>query len=150
MKAVNYILAQRGLIAPVANYEGAMPNNGMVRLTDIVDGTAQTILVAEAAGRPQRQQAGRYLPSLFSAGGPWACVGNRIEVWGSTPDGAGHPGPCAINCSNDQEVYSFHSGGANLLFADGSVHFLRATIDIRLFAQLVTRAGGEVVTATDF
>ena len=39
-----------------------------------------------------------------------------------------------------------HSGGgAGFVFADGSVHFLQATIDIRVFARLATRAGGEVV-----
>jgi prepilin-type processing-associated H-X9-DG protein len=65
---------------------------------------------------------------------------------GSTPDGATKPGPCAINCTNDHEVYGFHPGGANAVFADGSVHFLKAGIDIRTFAGLVTRAGGEVVT----
>jgi prepilin-type processing-associated H-X9-DG protein len=122
----------------------------MVRLTDIVDGTSQTILVAETAGRPKRWQVGRYVPGLFSVGCPWASGVNRIELWGSTPNGAGHPGPCAINCSNDQEVYSFHPGGANILFADGSVHFLQATIDIRVFARLITRAGGEVVSAADY
>ena len=69
---------------------------------------------------------------------------------GSTPDGATKPGPCAINCTNDREVYSFHPGGANAVFADGSVHFLKAGIDIRIFARLVTRAGGEVVSASDY
>jgi prepilin-type processing-associated H-X9-DG protein len=69
---------------------------------------------------------------------------------GSTPDGATKPGPCAINCTNDREVYSFHTGGANAVFADGSVHFLTAGMDIRTFARLVTRAGGEVVSGGDF
>ena len=55
-----------------------------------------------------------------------------------------------MNCTNDREVYSFHPGGANVVFADGSVHFLKATIDIRVFAGLVTRAGGEVVSGSDF
>jgi hypothetical protein len=31
-------------------------------------------------------------------------------------------------------------------FADGSVQFLSANTDIRTFARLVTRAGGEVST----
>ena len=35
-------------------------------------------------------------------------------------------------------------------FADGSVHFLSAEIGIRVFARLVTRAGGEVVSGGDF
>jgi prepilin-type processing-associated H-X9-DG protein len=65
---------------------------------------------------------------------------------GSTRDGAVQPGPCAINCTNDREVYSFHSAGANSVFADGSVHFLKAAIEMRSFARLVTYAGGEVAT----
>ena len=55
-----------------------------------------------------------------------------------------------MNCNNDQEVYSFHPGGANAVFVDGSVHFLKAGIDIRVLARLVTRAGGEVASADDF
>jgi prepilin-type N-terminal cleavage/methylation domain-containing protein/prepilin-type processing-associated H-X9-DG protein len=60
------------------------------------------------------------------------------------------PGPCALNCTNDREVYAFHSGGANAAFADGSVRFLEASLSIRVLAALVTRAGGEVVSAGDF
>ena len=55
-------------------------------------------------------------------------------------------GTCVINCTNDQEVYSFHTGGALALFADGSVRFLKASLDMRMFARLATRAGGEVAT----
>jgi prepilin-type processing-associated H-X9-DG protein len=65
---------------------------------------------------------------------------------GASADGTTQPGPCAINCTNAREVYSFHPGGANAVFVDGSVHFLKANIDIRIFARLVTRAGGEVAT----
>ena len=46
--------------------------------------------------------------------------------------------------------YSFHPSGANALFVDGSVHFLKAGIDIRILASLVTRAGGEVVSGSDY
>ena len=69
---------------------------------------------------------------------------------GSSYDGTTQPGPCAINCTNDREVYSFHPGGAYAVFADGSVHFLKAGMDIRIFARLVTRAGGEVVSTGDY
>jgi prepilin-type processing-associated H-X9-DG protein len=59
-------------------------------------------------------------------------------------------GPCAVNCTNESEVYSFHPGGANAVFADGSVRFLRAGMSIRILARLATRAGGEVVSDGDF
>jgi prepilin-type processing-associated H-X9-DG protein len=68
-----------------------------------------------------------------------------VLIRGSSADGTTLPGPCAINRTNDQQPCSFHGGGANFLFADGSVHFLRAGTDIRVLAALATRAGGEVV-----
>jgi hypothetical protein len=49
-----------------------------------------------------------------------------------------------VNCTNDREVYSFHTAGATIVLGDGSVRFLRDDTDIRVFARLVTRAGGEV------
>ena len=57
---------------------------------------------------------------------------------------------CALNCANDGEVYAFHPSGANVVFADSSVHFLRSGIDIRILAGLITWAGGEVVSNSDF
>jgi prepilin-type processing-associated H-X9-DG protein len=76
--------------------------------------------------------------------------GTLIFGQGSAPDGATKPGSYAINCTNDREVYSFHPGGANAVFADCSVHFLKAGMDIRSFARVATRAGGEVVSAGDY
>ena len=41
------------------------------------------------------------------------------------------------------EVYGFHPGGANVVLGDGSVRLINREIGIRLFADFVTRAGGE-------
>jgi prepilin-type processing-associated H-X9-DG protein len=143
-------LALWGLVDPVGNYEGALPVNRMCRVQDITDGTSNTLLVAEDAGRPERWQAGHLVPGVFSFGGPWASSANPVVIRGASPDGATVPGPCAINCTNNQQPYSFHPGGANFLFADGSVHFLSAAMDMRVLAALATRAGGEVVTGADW
>jgi prepilin-type N-terminal cleavage/methylation domain-containing protein/prepilin-type processing-associated H-X9-DG protein len=147
---VSPILADLGLIDRVGNYDGALPVNAMIRLTDITDGTSTTLLVAEDAGRPKLWQAGRYVAGSFSYGGPWASSANQLLIAGASADGSLLAGPCAINCTNNQQPYSFHPGGANFLFADGSVHFLRAGLDIRVVAGLATRAGGEVVTGADY
>jgi prepilin-type processing-associated H-X9-DG protein len=53
--------------------------------------------------------------------------------------------------SNQCDAYHFwspHSGGANFLFCDGSVHFLSYSADAILPA-LATRAGREPVTYSD-
>ena len=49
-----------------------------------------------------------------------------------------------INCSNNNEIYSFHPGGANFLYADGSVHFHAETMDAETFVSLFTMAAGDI------
>ena len=142
IRGMDRMLADGGWIDPVGNYEGALTQNRMVRFADITDGTSNTILMAEAAGRPKLWRAGRLVDGV-SDGAAWAAPG-LLHGRGSAPDGIVQPGHCAINCTNQREVYSFHPGGANVLMADGSVCFLKESIDIRVFAGLVTRAGGEV------
>ena len=46
-----------------------------------------------------------------------------------------------------QELSSYHPGGVQALFADGGVHFLIESIDNRVLAALLSRAGGEVIDA---
>jgi len=130
--------------------QGVLAPNCMTKLTDITDGTSNTILLTEDAGRPRQWRAGRPGDDQTIEGGPWAGFWTGITLQGSTFDGTSRPGPCAVNCSNDHEVYSFHPGGANAVFADGSVRFLPEGMNNRVLAALITRAGGEVVLADDF
>jgi type II secretory pathway pseudopilin PulG len=150
IRDIDDALVELGLVDRAANYEGALTTSFltaqfMTRLAEITDGASQTILLTECAGRPKRWHASRLVPDGYASGGPWV-AGTLTFGQGSTPDGATQPGPCAINCTNNREVYSFHPGGANTVLADGSLQFLNASIDIRIFARLATRAGGEVVT----
>ena len=158
---VDPVLAQRGWVDPVPDYRGTLTNTptpalGLspkpigTRFGDITDGTSNTILITEDSGRPRRWFAGRAGPDQALEGGPWDHFKGPVILQGSTIDGTAKPGPCALNCSNDQEVYAFHTGGANAVFADGSVHFLKVGMDIRIMARLITRAGGEVVPDSDF
>src|SRR5262249_20984068 len=85
---VRPVLVALGLIDPLGNYEGALPVNRMARLADLTDGTSNTLLAAEDAGRPQLWQAGRYVPGPFAFGGPWASSGNRVVLAGAGADGS--------------------------------------------------------------
>jgi prepilin-type N-terminal cleavage/methylation domain-containing protein/prepilin-type processing-associated H-X9-DG protein len=42
---------------------------------------------------------------------------------------------------------SYHPGGANVVFADGSVHFVKDTINADTWRAAGTRAGGEIISA---
>ena len=142
---VDPVLAEMGLIDRVGDYRGVLALNYMTRQADITDGTSHTILLTEDAGQPRDWRVGQAGEDQVHSGGPWVSGGQVIQVKGSSPDGVTQPGPCALNCTNQHQVYSFHPSGANAVFADGSVHFLKAGMTIRVLAALVTRAGGEVV-----
>jgi prepilin-type N-terminal cleavage/methylation domain-containing protein/prepilin-type processing-associated H-X9-DG protein len=141
--------APRGSQDELGNYEGIFTIDHATGLAAIPDGTHSTILIAECAGRPQLWHRGKRVPDLLLSGGPWA---SRNVLWarGATADGSAFFGSCAINCTNDREVYGFHPGGANVLFADGHTKFVKDTINIRVFVRLVTRDGGEIVSDGDY
>jgi len=45
---------------------------------------------------------------------------------------------------------SYHPGGVNVAFADGSVHFVHENIDLTVWRNLGTRAGGELVDTSSY
>jgi prepilin-type N-terminal cleavage/methylation domain-containing protein/prepilin-type processing-associated H-X9-DG protein len=114
------------------------------------DGISHTIMFSPDAGRPdkwvdgvrdnQYNSAGLFLNPV--SGSRWASP--DTEFWTHNV--------CAgmiFNCNNENEVYSFHVGGGNFSFADGSVHFLADTLDINVQVSLNTRAGEDTVTGVD-
>ena len=121
----------------------------------ITDGLSNTILIAEDANRPEYWVKGKRVADRvppFGGGGPGAVTGGvwadhqkGFGIEGTSPDGNVLVGEYAINCNNANEVYAFHTGGANAALADGSVRFLRSSLSIRALAALSTRGGGEVV-----
>jgi prepilin-type processing-associated H-X9-DG protein len=45
---------------------------------------------------------------------------------------------------------SYHPGGVNVLFGDGSVKFVKNSVDLQTWRALGTRAGGEIVGADSY
>ena len=142
-----------GQLAMLQNATDALPNN-VTRHQDVVDGLSNTLLVSEIAGRPLRYLAGSRQVTSFvpgsGTGGGWADYDSGYSTHGFTLDGLKSPGPCHTSCTNNNENYAFHVGGANQLFGDGSVRFIKSTLDIRIFARLLTRANGEVVSSDQY
>jgi prepilin-type N-terminal cleavage/methylation domain-containing protein/prepilin-type processing-associated H-X9-DG protein len=54
------------------------------------------------------------------------------------------------NGGNNDELASFHPGGVNCLFGDGSVHFIKDSINPVTLRGLVTPNGGEVLSSDSY
>jgi prepilin-type processing-associated H-X9-DG protein/prepilin-type N-terminal cleavage/methylation domain-containing protein len=57
---------------------------------------------------------------------------------------------CAVNCNNSYGVYAFHPGGANVLFCDGSVHFLAETLSPSVLLCLHSADAGDIVSGDQY
>jgi prepilin-type N-terminal cleavage/methylation domain-containing protein/prepilin-type processing-associated H-X9-DG protein len=136
--------------------KGAMRQNANTPITAIMDGTSNTTLYSEQAGKDLQRFQDRSSQPYTSkdTGMGWTDSDNRITVTGTDYGGKTGigTGPCAINCNNlsSGDIYSFHIGGVNIAFADGSVRSVRDSMQIQILAALVTRGGGEVIDVSSY
>ena len=136
--------ALKGVPPADPTYIGVLGHDVYRKVTDIADGSSNTVMVAESAGRNQCWEMGVQQGNL-SESGAWANPGSTIVVGGFNPTTKTIPGPIAINGTNSANVYSFHNSVAGGLFADGSVRFLKASTTIDVLIALTTRASGELI-----
>jgi len=134
------------------NNRSMMFQNSSVRMVEASDGTSNTIMIVEASGRPLVYRRQTAQPSIANNQGQgWIDSDGAFSLDGTNADGStegcGPAAGCtfAVNKRNDNEPYSFHSGGANVLYADGHVGFVHDAIPLATMAALCTRAAGEVV-----
>lgn len=112
------------------------------RHSDMRDGTSNTIFFIEDAARPDLYIGNQLQPSTYAPGSAWADLrSNSVSV-----DGMSGNGSCVVGCTNDSEIYSFHSTGYNAALGDASTHFIASQVDPIVLAQYITRRGGEVST----
>lgn len=144
------------LYATAATNRSVMFRNSVININQIYDGSSNTIMVVECAGRPLIYRGRVARPDLANDQGIcWTDSEGGFSLDGSNQDGSVQGlgpilTPKAINATNDNEPYSFHPGGANFLFADGSVRYLRDTIGLLPFAALCTRSAGELVDLSEY
>jgi prepilin-type N-terminal cleavage/methylation domain-containing protein/prepilin-type processing-associated H-X9-DG protein len=65
--------------------------------------------------------------------------------WGSCTDAAAYAGNSTV-----ANATSNHPGGCNFLFLDGSVHFIKSSINIVTYWSLGTKNGNEVISANSY
>ena len=129
---------------------GAGMNNGS-RMADIIDGTTNTLMLTEIAGRQQVYARGRAITPNTPGSGGWQLNGawadynisKTLRGWDSTgmvPDG----GCNCINANNFEAIYGFHTSGVNAAMGDGSVRFLKEATDPSVVAAVITRMGGDI------
>lgn len=141
------------------------PNQG-----EILDGLSHTIVLTEDVGRSETFKTNKYAAPVadptngnFRAGWRWGEPDSGNGVSGPSNQAAknfGDPGQQPVNnnkkpfggpatcpwttnnCGPNDEVFSFHNAGANVLFADGHVVFLSEDIDFVTFRRLMTPTEG--------
>jgi prepilin-type processing-associated H-X9-DG protein len=120
----------------------------MLLPASIPDGTSNTILIGESLPGAHDHLAGNQWWDYNSSGA--AHCTTIIPINYLMPEKAYQPAPGSCsgwNAINDWDISwgfkSRHSGGANFVFADGSVHFLQQGIDQRTYNLLGCRNDGQ-------
>ena len=117
-------------------FNGVIGNRGAISVRDVIDGTSNTLVIAEVANSPTN-------------GWPWSWDGSLTDAE-FTPNASGTwPGdgtwtnPRESVCQN---ASSFHAGGIHALMGDGAVRFVNENVNLGVYQAAVTRWGGEVPT----
>jgi prepilin-type N-terminal cleavage/methylation domain-containing protein/prepilin-type processing-associated H-X9-DG protein len=124
------------------------PPGSVLRLGNLPADAEQVYLMCSAADPHARNAP---LARLYSLGSFWhigtsnATRYNHVmppNTWSCTKQ----------NTDNDgaHTASSRHPGAVNTFFADGSVRSVKSTVDRRIWRALGTRAGGEIISATDY
>ncbi|MHC5539846.1 DUF1559 domain-containing protein [Singulisphaera rosea] len=142
-----------------SNALGIFYRNSRTGVAAISDGTSNTIAVGE------RSHNLSYVTWTARSIGGWLGTTSLIE--GGTDRFNPSPEECwtqvlgpagledGTRTPNDieahvEDYWSYHPGGVNFLFADGSVHFLKSSISTTAWRALATRASNEVISADSF
>lgn len=141
-------------------------------ISAISDGTSNTFMFYEDTGRSSRMQGvgnysappTDYTPDL-NAPAPYIIGARRSWRWGDPDNAAGVSSGINNNktagfgvgcnwgihdCGPNNEIFSWHPGGANVCMSDGSVRFVKESASSAIVRALVTRSGGEVISADSY
>jgi len=149
------------------NNTGVLFLNSKIQLDDITDGAAYTILIGE--GRRSRSPWGwarGNRSTLRNTGHPINSKGalytpTLIESIERQPGEEAEPEPDPVAAPDEPDPQdptlwyvggfsSFHPGGANFVFCDGSVRFVKQRLNAGIFRALGNRADGLLISDDQF
>jgi prepilin-type N-terminal cleavage/methylation domain-containing protein/prepilin-type processing-associated H-X9-DG protein len=128
---------------------GVFGRNSGTRFADVTDGLSYTLFAAERTNAVYLSVIGSANHFDLETVWPGAIKEDPVDDHGHT---ALFQSAYLINNPNfdDRNSMSYHSGGSNFLLGDGSVKFIKLSINLQVYQALGTRAGGEVVGADQF
>jgi prepilin-type processing-associated H-X9-DG protein len=144
---------------PLGTHAGMFYRNSRVSFADVTDGTSNTIAVGERSHNLSyvtwvaRSIDGWLGKTSPIEGGTDLFNPSPEECWVQILGPAGlEDGDRTINNpeAHVEDYWSRHPGGANMLFADGSVHFLKSTINKLTWRAMATRSMGEIISADSY
>ena len=140
----------------VSDNNGVFYRNSRIGIRAITDGTSSTLLVGE------RSRNVADATWVGAVPGGQTCTNPSWKVPECEPSNSMimfHTGPSPNRLWVDvpnfkgagaDDSWSLHPGGCNFGFCDGSVRFVKETINPKVFTALSTRAGGEVISADQY
>jgi prepilin-type N-terminal cleavage/methylation domain-containing protein/prepilin-type processing-associated H-X9-DG protein len=148
--------------AGTVNFNSApFVTNQSIGLKSFRDGTSNTLLVGEVimGQNTTGGAAGAYDHRGDIFNDDWNCtmfmgyttpnskipdqMGNAVYCGNPA---LGNP-PCNANSPPFNTARSYHSGGVNMLLGDGSVRFIKDSVDVNTWRALSTTRGGEVISS---
>ena len=147
---------------PVKGCNGPIYRNSRVAYAGVSDGLSNTVVAGEKT--PYLADASwvgiipgyrHFAYNAFASAGTGG-IGVNYDYPGALL--AAHSGPSLYEdpvvihppnspLGHTDEMYALHPGGANVLLGDGSVRFIKQSINLLTWQALCSRAGGEVVSA---
>jgi prepilin-type N-terminal cleavage/methylation domain-containing protein/prepilin-type processing-associated H-X9-DG protein len=129
--------------------QGLFSRNSGTRFADVTDGLSQTLAGAERNNLTFLTVIGSAAHYDLETVWPGAIKENPSDDHAHTT-----LFQAAFTITNpgfdDRNAMSFHPGGMNVLLGDGSVRFLKNSIDLAIYRALGTRAGGEVIGSDQY
>lgn len=115
-------------------------------MADVRDGTSSTLAMGEMYYNKRSWIKGAYYNGSPSS---QLCVisAKNVAFPINTPEELACYHPCTTRTCffNELPMGSYHPGGAQFAFVDGSVHFLNDTINFATYQAMATIAGGEII-----